>query len=165
MSAVGLLNCSQAEGLDVPYSCEEPEFPVAFNEWTHIGIYRGGNGAEVYLNGEHVAGNINPTPPNFFGGFANQFTLGSRDDGTGGFIGLIDDFKVQGEVTIGVHDMDINLLPPPVTLDCDFDGDAACDGADIDLLMTDWVNGGAACLLYTSPSPRDATLSRMPSSA
>ena len=37
----------------------------------------------------------------------------------------------------------------------------------------DWVDIGApkkkgryqACLLYTSPSPRDATLSRMPSSA
>ena len=27
------------------------------------------------------------------------------------------------------------------------------------------VDGGACCLLYTSPSPRDATLSRMPSSA
>ena len=26
-------------------------------------------------------------------------------------------------------------------------------------------NQGASCLLYTSPSPRDATLSRMPSSA
>ena len=26
-------------------------------------------------------------------------------------------------------------------------------------------NGGLPCLLYTSPSPRDATLSRMPSSA
>ena len=26
-------------------------------------------------------------------------------------------------------------------------------------------NEGKACLLYTSPSPRDATLSRMPSSA
>ena len=28
----------------------------------------------------------------------------------------------------------------------------------------DWL-GGETCLLYTSPSPRDATLSRMPSSA
>ena len=27
------------------------------------------------------------------------------------------------------------------------------------------VGEGVACLLYTSPSPRDATLSRMPSSA
>ena len=31
---------------------------------------------------------------------------------------------------------------------------------------TNFSNGGAmTCLLYTSPSPRDATLSRMPSSA
>ena len=28
-----------------------------------------------------------------------------------------------------------------------------------------WINKNKACLLYTSPSPRDATLSRMPSSA
>ena len=27
------------------------------------------------------------------------------------------------------------------------------------------INGSKTCLLYTSPSPRDATLSRMPSSA
>ena len=31
--------------------------------------------------------------------------------------------------------------------------------------MADMVTSGLACLLYTSPSPRDATLSRMPSSA
>ena len=30
------------------------------------------------------------------------------------------------------------------------------------LYFPDWMGG---CLLYTSPSPRDATLSRMPSSA
>ena len=30
---------------------------------------------------------------------------------------------------------------------------------------TGWAYAGSACLLYTSPSPRDATLSRMPSSA
>ena len=29
----------------------------------------------------------------------------------------------------------------------------------------DWSSVGVTCLLYTSPSPRDATLSRMPSSA
>ena len=28
-----------------------------------------------------------------------------------------------------------------------------------------WLDGAMGCLLYTSPSPRDATLSRMPSSA
>ena len=35
-------------------------------------------------------------------------------------------------------------------------------------LLPDWKERGApldTCLLYTSPSPRDATLSRMPSSA
>ena len=30
---------------------------------------------------------------------------------------------------------------------------------------TDWSSISEGCLLYTSPSPRDATLSRMPSSA
>ena len=39
----------------------------------------------------------------------------------------------------------------------------AIDGNAI--ILTIDGSGGAACLLYTSPSPRDATLSRMPSSA
>ena len=38
----------------------------------------------------------------------------------------------------------VTVLNSPGTIDCDYRGD---------------------CLLYTSPSPRDATLSRMPSSA
>ena len=33
------------------------------------------------------------------------------------------------------------------------------------VLISPHVNKDASCLLYTSPSPRDATLSRMPSSA
>ena len=37
-------------------------------------------------------------------------------------------------------------------------------GGDYQLMVTDNSNG-CTCLLYTSPSPRDATLSRMPSSA
>ena len=36
---------------------------------------------------------------------------------------------------------------------------------DLALSMRDKTNSNKACLLYTSPSPRDATLSRMPSSA
>ena len=35
----------------------------------------------------------------------------------------------------------------------------------IALLLTQVMVGSTNCLLYTSPSPRDATLSRMPSSA
>ena len=34
-----------------------------------------------------------------------------------------------------------------------------------ELTVSMWVNVSGGCLLYTSPSPRDATLSRMPSSA
>ena len=140
LGSVGVLNCTD-DGAEVPYSCEEGEleFPVAFNEWTHLGVYRGGNGAQVFLNGEHVAGNINPSPPNHFGGFANQITIGGRDDGTNGFIGLIDDFKVQGEVSLGAHDMDFNAVPP--TADGDFDGNGALDAADIDQLTQAVTNG------------------------
>ena len=38
-------------------------------------------------------------------------------------------------------------------------------GGDLDTAGKDIVGPSNACLLYTSPSPRDATLSRMPSSA
>ena len=39
------------------------------------------------------------------------------------------------------------------------------DAVPMELLSTPVPNSPVACLLYTSPSPRDATLSRMPSSA
>ena len=46
----------------------------------------------------------------------------------------------------------------------DLDGDVEqLQGSKATSLFTD--EKGHACLLYTSPSPRDATLSRMPSSA
>ena len=38
------------------------------------------------------------------------------------------------------------------------------DRDEVKLLLKEW-NRVLICLLYTSPSPRDATLSRMPSSA
>ena len=48
---------------------------------------------------------------------------------------------------------------PEATLDLDFTGDGPWE-------VTYSIDGVAQpCLLYTSPSPRDATLSRMPSSA
>ena len=34
-----------------------------------------------------------------------------------------------------------------------------------DLILLDWMLPGTSCLLYTSPSPRDLSTSRMPSSA
>ena len=53
-------------------------------------------------------------------------------------------------------------------------GGLAGAGADIPLVATSWVTmtialaeeaGHTLCLLYTSPSPRDLSTSRMPSSA
>ena len=49
--------------------------------------------------------------------------------------------------------------------DMDVDGDIAMD-ADLDADgLADLVDVDGACLLYTSPSPRDKRQSRMPSSA
>ena len=45
--------------------------------------------------------------------------------------------------------------------DAEYDDVIEIKGEDIEPFVT-W---GITCLLYTSPSPRDATLSRMPSSA
>ena len=45
----------------------------------------------------------------------------------------------------------------------DLNNDSAFDGYTFELSVYDTAT--TPCLLYTSPSPRDATLSRMPSSA
>ena len=45
---------------------------------------------------------------------------------------------------------------------------AADLGVEVEFVATDWktlVSGVTSCLLYTSPSPRDLSTSRMPSSA
>ena len=44
-------------------------------------------------------------------------------------------------------------------------GYGACEKANDGKLDTNWVTMAEGCLLYTSPSPRDGLLSRMPSSA
>ena len=55
-------------------------------------------------------------------------------------------------------------------IDADCGGGMACATCHV-YVKEDWFNklpkkeDGEDCLLYTSPSPRDATLSRMPSSA
>ena len=46
LSSVGVLN---------------PNIPVEYDAWTCIGVRRGGNGAEVYINRELVAGDFDPT--------------------------------------------------------------------------------------------------------
>ena len=45
------------------------------------------------------------------------------------------------------------------------EGKIAYDGQHLAGLLSDWRLHDGICLLYTSPSPRDGLLSRMPSSA
>ena len=60
----------------------------------------------------------------------------------------------------------LDQIKSDFSLNCDV---VVADGGDIDSLRAltskTKVVLSTACLLYTSPSPRDATLSRMPSSA
>ena len=60
--------------------------------------------------------------------------------------------NLNGEYEIQVEPGDRNLVFQYV-------------GYQSEILALETVEGVQTCLLYTSPSPRDATLSRMPSSA
>ena len=55
-----------------------------------------------------------------------------------------------------------NIIDTPGYLDFISESRAALKVSDMAVIVTHATHG---CLLYTSPSPRDATLSRMPSSA
>ncbi len=116
-----------------------PNILVDFDAWTHIGVRRGGNGAEVFINGEIVAGNIDPAPPNFFNTFASLITLGGDASNSNGFIGLVDDFKVMGTADLSWDPMvDLDYwATEEETARCDFDGNGACDIADLDALLYD----------------------------
>ena len=52
-----------------------------------------------------------------------------------------------------------------VTVDATYNGKAVGGSSVIKQTLINSAPRGNTCLLYTSPSPRDATLSRMPSSA
>ena len=64
--------------------------------------------------------------------------------------------------------LDINFTPKNATIfyceKCDFKCNKKSDW-DRHILTRKHVNGHNGCLLYTSPSPRDLSTSRMPSSA
>ena len=125
-----------------------PQIPVEFDEWTHIGIFRGGNGAELYINGELVIGDRDPDPPMFFGTFADTIAIGGDAFATETFTGLIDDFKVSGFADTSLSSADMaycDAFPnsnPCFTADpCDFDGDGDCDLMDLDALTQEIVAG------------------------
>ena len=79
-----------------------------------------------------------------------------------------DDITAAGELIIKSEissaEDDQGNMPADIdsTPDADFTNDA---GGIVDSNTDDTVDNENGCLLYTSPSPRDATLSRMPSSA
>ena len=69
----------------------------------------------------------------------------------------------------GLNDFDEVALGT-LLMNPDSDGDSLLDGAEVNTHQTNPLESDSdsdflPCLLYTSPSPRDATLSRMPSSA
>jgi Concanavalin A-like lectin/glucanases superfamily len=108
--------------------------PVAFDQWTHVGIFRGGNGAELYINGVLVAGNRNPDPPQFFGAFAGIIAVGGDELGSNGYRGLIDDFKVMGTADGAVNPrLDMDYWDRIIS--CDFNNDTACNVADLNLML------------------------------
>ena len=71
------------------------------------------------------------------------------------------------KVTGRLSELDADL--PNLITDYAFGAVVGREGLDLKtremLTVASLVSLGNACLLYTSPSPRDATLSRMPSSA
>ena len=74
-------------------------------------------------------------------------------------------------LTINTPDLDYHIVSTQRMIDMAEEYWDEVDGSDI--IKTDWTFVDneyrkfkrECCLLYTSPSPRDATLSRMPSSA
>ena len=96
-------------------------------------------------------------------------TLAFDPDGPGGLSdfdgdGFYDDLVGGDTINIQVEIVFACALPPdPSSVEC---GIIFCDFAQFYVQAErDCGQSFRACLLYTSPSPRDATLSRMPSSA
>ena len=111
------------------------------------------------------------------------------DDQTGGgggggsttFTGLTDtpaNFTSQAgkylRVNAGATALEYVTLPVDPDTNTTYSQSSVADGSNVKLRLTDsgstnddilLTAGTNICLLYTSPSPRDATLSRMPSSA
>ena len=65
------------------------------------------------------------------------------------------------DVTATEYEFDLSANPSTDTTEINF----VNDGAEEHALVFAKLNDGYTCLLYTSPSPRDGLLSRMPSSA
>ena len=78
-----------------------------------------------------------------------------------GGMGSVHRTRLKEELLIQFPDMNVYEEGRDVLLmfDCDV------GPAVVKAVHTDWHQDALCCLLYTSPSPRDGLLSRMPSSA
>ena len=83
---------------------------------------------------------------------------------------LVDHSVESAEISLAVvndqqiHELNRQYLDHDYATDV-LSFDLSCDSGSVQLTGEVIVSADTACLLYTSPSPRDATLSRMPSSA
>ena len=100
------------------------ETPVAFDEWVHLAVLRGGNNGTLYLNGSVIARN-----DGFWNG-PGEFFLGIGPTQDDPFSGVIDDFAISG-FQDGSFDpvLDIKFLDPAsltgVLGDVDQDGNVS----------------------------------------
>ena len=91
--------------------------------------------------------------------FADNADIDASDTGTGTIINTDTADLTVGDATV---DEEAGTITFAVTLDNPVEGGFSVDYGTLDVTTE---SGDFTCLLYTSPSPRDATLSRMPSSA
>ena len=89
---------------------------------------------------------------------AVQKSWGEGGSNDTGWLDLIAEGSDPLNNTLAYGDLFVDFAPGAIIDNLSFE--VSVNGSD-----GYWVNQPQICLLYTSPSPRDATLSRMPSSA
>ena len=76
-----------------------------------------------------------------------------------------DGVGIQSTVDNGDGTFTLNYTDGTSFTTIDFSGEPGQDGLPGKSAYQSWLDAGNVCLLYTSPSPRDRSVSRMPSSA
>lgn len=100
------------------------DVPVAFDEWTHVAAFRGGNLVQLFVNGQLTVSLTNTW--NGVGGV----TVGNRTSGDTAFTffaGAIDDFNIAGFPDFDFTESEDIDFEPPIELS-DVPGDVDKDG-------------------------------------